>query len=284
MKKVLVTGAQGMLGSTLCNVLVGQGYEVVGTTSAELNLTDSNSIISSINHHMPDIAVNCAAYTNVEKAETEEQDLCFKINAEGAGDLAQICHGLGIELIHISTDYVFGDNSPAGHTEDEDPGDTAQNVYAKSKRAGELAVLRAHPEAYILRVSWSFGPGGKNFVDTMLTLSETRPELMVVDDENGTPSYTKDISNHILYVIENTDTLEPGYYHAVNEGSCSRYEQAIATFELAGKQVTVNRGKLADFPRKAKVCNYSLLKNTKLPKAQSWKEALAEYISSKKEA
>jgi dTDP-4-dehydrorhamnose reductase len=280
-KKVLVTGANGMLGNMLVSLLREKGFEPIPCGHADLDITDPLSVASKLDDAMPDVVVNCAAYTNVEKAETEEQDLCMMVNAEGAGNIAGACAERKVAFIQISSDYVFGDSSPDGHTEEDDPGDAQTNVYGRSKRVGEIEVLRRNSNAYILRPQWVFGPGGKNFVDTMLMLSETRPELSVVDDETGVPCFTKDISAHIIYVIEHMDELNPGFYHAVNEGVCNRYEQAIAIFELAGKQVKVNRGKLADYPRKAKVCNFSILKNTKLPKAQDWKAATEEYIRSK---
>jgi dTDP-4-dehydrorhamnose reductase len=282
MKKVLVTGAHGMLGNMLTKTLTEKGYEVIPCSHTDMDIINPLSIASKVDETQPDVIVNCAAYTNVEKAETEEQDLCMLINGEGAGNMAGAAHTRNIMFIQISSDYVFGDNSPEGHTEDDDPADSQTNIYARSKRIGEIEVQKRNPDAYILRPQWVFGPGGKNFVDTMLMLVETRPELSVVDDETGVPCFTKDISNHIIHVIEHSDELKPGFYHAVNEGVCTRFDQATAIFELAGKTVKVNRGKLADYARKAKVCNYSILKNTKLPKAQDWKEATKEYIESKK--
>ncbi len=281
MKKVIVTGANGMLGSTLVAVLKEKGYKVVGTGHSDLDITDPENVRKYLDNHQPDVLVNCAAYTNVEKAE-DEIEQSNMINGYAPGILAKETESRDIQFIQISTDYVFSDNTPEGYNEDALPEAFRSNQYGESKRLGEITVQENNPKAYILRTSWVFGPGGKNFIDTMLTLAETKTELNVVEDEVGIPSYTKDISDHIIYVIENKNSLDPGFYHAINEGSCSRNELARSVFEIAGKNIIVNGIKLADYPRKAKISNYSILINNKLPKVKMWKEAVKEYIMSKK--
>lgn len=279
MKKILITGANGMLGSMLSKLLDNTNkFEVIALGHTELDITSEGNIKQTIEKYNPDIIVNCAAYTNVEKAE-EEIEASNLINGFAPGYLAKESKEKNIQFIHISTDFVFYDDKQDGHIEDDDPEINQVNQYGRSKRLGEIEVLKNNPNAYILRISSVFGPNGKNFVDIMLTLAETRSELTVVDDEVGVPCYTKDISNHIIYVIENADKLKPGFYHAVNEGQCSRYEQAVEIFKIAGKNINVIPSQ--NYPRKAKISKFLILKNTKLPKAQDWKRATREYIESK---
>jgi dTDP-4-dehydrorhamnose reductase len=280
--KILITGANGMLGSMLKELCYEKGYDVIATDRTELDITNKEEVKNKLEQERPDWLVNCAAYTNVEKAEDEDTEINNLINGDAPGLLAELTKDLGIGFIHISTDYVFSDNNQSGHFESDEPGDRQFNKYAYAKRVGEVKALDNNPNTYLIRTSWVFGPNGKNFVDIMLTLSETRSELSIVDDEIGIPTYTKDISKSIIYVMEHKNNLQPGVYHAVSEGACSRLDQARAVFEITKKDMKLNPMKVADYPRKAKVPNYSILLNTKLPKIQDWREAIKEYIESKK--
>ncbi len=280
--KILITGAKGMLGSTLQNALADAGYtHIVPTDVNEMDITNLDKVRDVLSREKPDFVINCAAYTNVEAAEDEGKELCHKINHDGARHIAIVCNEIDSKLIHISTDYVFTTNNPAGNNEDDDPGFDQINEYGKSKRLGEAAVREAEGDSYVLRVSWSFGPGGKNFIDTILRLADEREGITMVNDEHGVPCYTVDMSKHILYVIENVETLEPGYYHAVNEGHCSRLELARAILDISGNKLKLNPITLADYPRKARISNYLIMNNTKLPKVRHWREAVEAYIRSK---
>jgi dTDP-4-dehydrorhamnose reductase len=281
MSKILITGSGGMLGSMLAKLAREKGHEVIPLERAQLDITDKSHIHKAITEFKPDVVVNCAAYTNVEQAE-DDVELSKQINGKAPGLLAKECHTHKVIFIHISTDNVFGDNDPKGHVESDKLKDDQLNQYAKSKAEGEKNVLKNNPEAYIVRTSWVFGPNGKNFVDTILMLAETRNEFSVVIDDIGVPTYTKDISNQILYIIENQDKLKPGIYHAVSEGHTSRYELAKKVFELSGKNVKVNEMYAKDYPRKAAIPNFSILLNTKLPKLQNWEDAVKKYLESKK--
>lgn len=281
MKKVLVTGGNGNLGRTLCELLIARGHEVLSTDVDTLDITSPESISKSLASFKPDALVNCAAYTNVDQAETDK-DINMKINGTAVGLLAKATHEAGVQFIHVSTDYVFGDNSTEGYSEDADPGDRQVNEYGRAKRFGEVEAMKNNPESYIVRTSWIFGPYNKNFVDTMLKLAETKTELSIVSDEIGKPTSTADLAQALLLLIEQQVEYKPGYYHAASEGSCSRYEQAEFIFQAAGISMKLTPIKLADYPRAAKIPNYSLLINNKLPKLPDWKQAITNYLNLKK--
>lgn len=279
--KIIITGGKGMLGSMLSKVLLSKEHDIFALSSEEMDITNYDSTENAINKYSPDLVINCAAYTNVELAESdEEKSKVMEVNGHAPGKLAKILYEKHIGFIHISTDYVFSDNNPEGYDEEETPNNPALNYYGESKRIGEIEVRKNNPESYIVRVQWSFGPGGKNIVDTMLKLAETKTELNIVHDEIGVPTYTGYMAQNISYLAENFDTLEPGFYHAVSEGKCSRYEQVQYIYEVAGINMKLNPIKLSEYPRKAKVPNFSILKNNKLPKLPDWKEGIKEYINS----
>lgn len=275
MKKILITGGKGMLGSKLAQVLTANHHEVFALSSSELNITDYEVVKKQLDLLKPNILINCAAYTKVDLAETEI-DLSNNINGFAVGNLAKECLERKIKFIQISTDYVFGDNNKNGYDENYSSKIEPQNQYGKSKKLGEVEALKNNSESLIVRTSWVFGPNGKNFVDTMLKLAETKTELSIVSDEFGIPTSTEDISKQIKYIID--ENLKPGIYHAVSEGSCSRFEEAVKIFEIAGKDLKLNKILLKDYPRPAKIPNYSILLNTKLPKLSSWKNAIEEYV------
>jgi dTDP-4-dehydrorhamnose reductase len=280
--KVLITGGKGMLGSKLATFLQSKGYEVYNPGSAELDITNTEQVRQFIFANSFDFLINCAAYTNVEQAELEEErPKVLEINANAPGKLAMLTYQKNMSFIHISTDYVFSANDPRGYTEIETPMQPANNYYGETKRLGELEVRKNNPNAYIIRVQWTFGEGGKNLVDTMLKLAETRTELNVVNDEIGVPTYTHHIARNIEYILSNSTKVEPGFYHVVSEGQCSRYEEVQYIYEVAKLNIKLNPIKLADYPRKAKVPNFSILKNTRLPKLPDWREGIREYILSK---
>lgn len=277
MKKVLLTGANGMLGTTLSELLEQNGFSVIKTDVNEMDITNEENIIDVLDKTNPDVLINCAAFTNVDAAETQKE-LAYSINALAVKHLAKYTNEHNIMFLHISTDYVFGDNKEEGYTEEDEPGENQLNYYGKTKREGEKLAIEYNPNSYIIRTSWTFGPNGKNFINTMLNLSTTKDELTIVDDEVGVPTYTKDLSMQLIYIIKNK--LKPGYYHGVNEGSCSRYEEAKRIFELAKKDIKLHKTTLEEYGRAVKTANYSVLLNTKLPKLQNWDKAIEEYINS----
>jgi dTDP-4-dehydrorhamnose reductase len=189
--------------------------------------------------------------------------------------MAQACHHLDIPFIHISTDYIFGDNKKDGYPEDYDEFNPL-SVYGVSKLEGEQQVLETGGKNYIFRTSWLFGPSATNFIDKITKYAKELPELKVVTDEVGCPTYVKDLSEGILLALKGE--IEPGIYHVCSKDSLSRYEFAKEILELQGIDTPIKEAKLDDFERKAQVPNISILLNTKLDEARSSEEMLKEYF------
>jgi len=273
--RVLVTGARGMLGTELMLMLEREtDWEAVGADIDEFDITSGDSTAALVRDVSPDLIVNCVAYTNVDKAE-EERELAFAVNADGVGTL---CDGAGeARIIHISTDFVFGQDTEEAYTEDDEPSTAC--VYGESKLAGERILFEKRPDALCLRTAWLYGPYGKNFVATIVRLGRERDSLDVVTDERGSPTHTYDLAEVVLLSSKSGLT---GLYHCTNAGSCSRYEFAEAALELAS--VEVQLGATTDYPRQAKVPKASVLDCTKLALAlgrpnRPWQDALRHYIS-----
>jgi len=265
-----------MLGAYFSNMLEQSIYEVVRNdkSSGGIDITDKKAVKEVINEVKPYFVVNCAAYTNVEKAE-DDRELAFKVNADAPKYMANVCSDLNISFMHISTDYVFGDNKEDGYTEEYSHFNPL-NVYGESKLKGELNVLESKPDSYIFRTSWLFGPNATNFIDKILKYAKELPELKVVTDEIGCPTYVKDLSEAMLLALDNQ--IVPGIYHLCSSNHISRYEFAKEILSLAGISTTIKECKLEDFPRKAKIPNISILVNTKLKKARTSYEMLQDYF------
>lgn len=269
--KVLVTGARGMLGQDLCPILEDEGYEVVETTSETLDVTKFDIVKKALSAEKPDIVVHCAGYTAVDKAE-EEKDLTFLINGKGTENLAKVCAELGILLVYISTDYVFdGEKKEAYIPSDKT---NPQSVYGASKLAGEEAVQKYCKKYYIIRTSWLYGHHGKNFVETMISLSD-KPELKVVDDQIGCPTWTVELANGIVKLLE--DEAETGVYHICGRGKTSWYNFAKEIFELEGLKINLKPCTTDEFPRPAKRPKNSVMENQGI--CRNWKVALKDYLS-----
>lgn len=278
-EKVLVFGSSGMLGTYLSNMLEEQGYEVLRNDKSNggIDITNREEVRNTIFSLSPKYVVNCAAYTDVNKAESD-RDLAFKVNADAPKYMAESCSHSQISFIHISTDYVFGENKEEGYREDY-KNFKPLNVYGESKLEGELKVLEADENAYIFRTSWLFGPNGNNFIEKITTLAKEHPALKVVTDEVGCPTYVKDLSEGILLSLQGK--ILPGIYHICSEDSVSRNEYAKEILKIQGIEIPVNDCKLEDFERAAKVPNHSVLINTKLEEHRSYREMLKEYFSEK---
>ncbi|OGC36069.1 dTDP-4-dehydrorhamnose reductase [candidate division WS6 bacterium RIFOXYB1_FULL_33_15] len=279
MKKVLVFGSSGMLGDYLCKLLQEKGYEVERSDRAEggIDITDEQQVRDTVYESKAEYVVNCAAYTNVEKAE-DEKEIAFKVNAEAPKYMANTCKELNIPFIHISTDYVFGENKEDGYTE-EYRNFNPLNVYGESKLKGEENVLGEGGNSYIFRTSWLFGPNATNFIDKISKYARELPELKVVADEVGCPTYVKDLSNGIILALE--EKIGPGIYHVCSKDSLSRYEFAKEILSMQDIKTPIKECKLEDFPRKAVVPHTSILLNTKLDEARTSAEMLEEYFSDK---
>jgi dTDP-4-dehydrorhamnose reductase len=227
--KVLVTGAAGQLGSQLLRTLEGSGHETIAVTRAGIDFSRPDAVADRVSEYRADWVINCAAYTQVDRAESEAE-LAFTVNRDSAASLARGVAAAGGRLIHVSTDFVFGGDQSRPYTEDDAA--APLGVYGRSKWEGEQGVQEALPEACILRTGWVYGVHGNNFVKTMLRLAKERDQLRVVDDQFGTPSWTADISRALLTLLETGPT---GIWHFSNEGVASWYDFAQAILQEAGR-------------------------------------------------
>lgn len=277
--KIVIIGAKGMLGHALMNTF--RKFNPMGWDLDDLDITNQSQVRKKITALKPNLIINAAAYTNVDKAQ-EETDLAFKVNARGVRNLALAAGEIGAMLIHYSTDYVFSGDSPEGYKESDTP-KQAVNIYGESKRAGEiemLSLMNANKvKGYLIRSSWLFGPDGKNFTQTIISLYKTSPELKVVNDQWGKPTYTFDLADATKKLIDNR--YQFGIYHLTNEPKTNWYEFAKGIVAIkfgndSQKQIIPVDSQA--FPRPAKRPRYSILLNTKGPKMRPWKKALKEYI------
>ena len=270
-----------MLGQSLINEF--SDYNVVGFDKESLNITDNQKVEEIFDKEQPDIIINAAAYTDVDEAEANEE-LVMKVNGEAVGLLASAANSIGAFFIHISTDYVFDGENEDGYNENTLP-IPPESIYAKSKLEGERLLQeqgKAGLDYYLVRTSWLFGSGGKNFVDTMLNLAENNNELKIVNDQHGKPTYVKDLVGEIKNLIE--EKWKSGIYHITNEPAMTWYDFAKIIFEIKKDcDSTYIVPKLTpvsseEFPRPAKRPHWSVLNNTKLEKGRNIKEALKEYL------
>lgn len=273
--KILITGAKGMLGQDLCPILEDNDYEVVETDIHNLDITNSKMVEDVLLNEKPNFVIHCAAYTNVDKAE-EDLATARLINATGTENLAKTCAKIGATMVYISTDYVFDGTA----TEPYKPNSVANplNNYGLTKWEGEEAVRNNLEKYYICRTSWLYGHHGKNFVETMLSLAD-KPELKVVNDQTGCPTWTVELSNAIIKLISG----EPyGTYHTCGGGVTTWYGFAKEAFELAGLKVNLQPCTTDEFPRPAKRPTYSVMENGKL--CRDWKLALKDYMALRPES
>jgi dTDP-4-dehydrorhamnose reductase len=277
---ILVFGGKGQLGQCLKKVADSRGIQgLVYLDELEGNILDTTILVNLFTTHNPIYAINCAAYTAVDKAE-DETELARLINKTGAGNVAKVCAQFNTTLIHISTDFVFEGNSPIALNEE----DVAEpiNVYGLTKLEGELAVAEEAKQYFILRTSWLYSEFAANFVKTMLRLGAEREELGVIVDQVGTPTYAVDLAACVLDII-NSKRKAYGLYHYSNEGVTSWYDFAKAIFELSATSVRVKPLKTIEYPTKAvrpvySVMDKSKIKNTFDIQIPYWRDSLAECI------
>jgi len=254
MARWLVTGAEGMLGRDLVDVLSAAGAEVTAVTRVELDVTDESGVAAAVPGH--DIVVNAAAWTDVDGAETHEDD-ATRINGRGPETLARTCAEHGARLVHVSTDYVFDGTATEPYAEDAPL--SPRSAYGRSKAAGEIAVRALLPDAsYVVRTAWLYGEHGPNFVRTMATLEASRDTLDVVDDQLGAPTWSREVAQAIYRLVESG--APAGTYHATAAGHTSWYGLARAVFEELGADPERVRPTTTDkFPRPAPRPAYSVL-------------------------
>ena len=271
---ILVTGANGQLGKELRALAdAWSAYQFVFVTREEMPIDQFEQVIEYFTHSAPAFCINAAAYTAVDKAETEKEQ-AFRINAEAVGLLSAVCKENGTKFIHISTDYVFDGQSPEPYTEVAPV--NPMNTYGMSKLKGEALCLYNNPDAVIIRTAWVYSEFGNNFVKTMLRLMKERPEIKVVNDQIGAPTYAADLASAIMQVIGN---WHAGIYHYSNQGRISWYDFALAIKELSGSNCIVHPIPSSEFPTPAKRPSFSLLDTQKIRTTfgidiPAWKDSL----------
>ena len=280
MKKILVTGSSGQLGSELQELASRfPQYNFLFLTRHELSLDDKNALEKTVLENRPDFVINCAAYTAVDKAETEREQ-AFRINETAVGALASACAKIGAKFIHISTDYVFDDNRQTPFKEDDAVNPI--NVYGESKLAGEQAALQNNPQSIVIRTSWVYSSYGKNFVKTMMRLMSEKQSISVVHDQWGSPTYAADLAKAILRIIDSRE-WKPGIYHFSNEGVISWFDFAKEIGSLIQTNCEILPTTTANFPTPAKRPAYSVMDKSKIQQQykialRPWKESLSKCI------
>jgi len=278
--KVLITGAQGMLGTDLA-VLLDSTCNVIRRDIQDFDITDKMQVLKEIGRVLPDVVINCAAYTNVDIAETEPE-AAYAVNAEGVRHIAQACQQYGCLLYHISTDYVFDGKKGEPYTV-EDAADP-QSVYGKSKLAGERHVQTYLKKYVIIRTSWLYGKQGKNFVETIIRLAREKEELSVVNDQHGSPTSTVHLARAIKALLM---LPSQGMYHFSNAGDCTWYDFALTIVRLLGYKTSVLPVTTQQFPRPAPRPQFSVMNCDKYITETGmhpacWQDALKEYLLNEK--
>lgn len=274
-ERVLVTGARGQLGVDVVQALEAVGYSVIACGREMMDITNNKQVMEIMLSERPNAVVHVGAYTKVDLAETERDEV-YRVNVYGTRNVAVAAEEVGAKLIYVSTDYVF--DGRTGKPYDEFARPRPVNVYGRSKWEGEQMVRQYHHRSFIVRTSWVFGKHGNNFVRNMLLLGKDQPELKVVHDQAGSPTYTCDLADTIVSLLQ---TSCYGTYHVTNQGVCSWYEFACAIMEEAGYEVKVRSVPTSQFPRPARRPTYSALEGRALrlngfAELRPWREALKD--------
>lgn len=276
--KILVTGVKGQLGYDVCRVLSARGIENRGVDIDDFDITDAEAVNAYIGSYRPDAVIHCSAFTAVDKAEDAEE-LCTRVNADGARNIAVAANTVGAKMMYISTDYVFPGTGEQFYAPDDATGPLS--VYGKTKLMGEEAVRDVSDRHFIVRISWVFGKNGNNFVKTMLRLGETKTDLNVVCDQIGSPTYTYDLS---LLLCDMIVTDRFGTYHATNEGVCSWAEFAAEIMRQGGRSTVIHPIPSSEYPTRASRPLNSRMSKDKLEengfsRLPHWKDALTRYLA-----
>ena len=279
--RLLVTGGAGQLGRAVCRRLTAMGVAFRGVDTGDFDLTDEAATMAALKDYAPDGVLHCAAYTAVDKAETEKE-LCRRVNVDGTINLAKACREVDARLLFTSTDYVF---DGLGETPFEaDAPKAPVNYYGETKAIGEEEVLSRVPKSFIVRISWLFGLEGNNFVKTMLRLGAQQQSVRVVMDQIGSPTYAEDVA---LLMCKMIQTEKYGVYHATNEGFCNWHTFASAIMEKAALPCKVEALPTSEYPTAAKRPMNSRLSKRSLDEAgfarlPSWEDALERYFAAQK--
>lgn len=281
--RVLITGAGGLLGSPLARrFALDPSWRTIALDKAGLDITDEDAVARAMNREKPRLIINCAAFTKVDACE-QEKELAQRVNGAGAGNVAAAAAKIGARLIHISTDYVFDGTSALPYREDEPPAPADSLCsYGRSKLMGEQAVTGRHPSPLIVRTAWVFGEDGPCFPKTILRLAKERPELRVVNDQVGSPTYAKDLADAIYRLAQLPEAT--GVMHVTNSDICTWYDFAREILGVAGIGTPVRPVSTAEFPTPAKRPAFSVLDNRRFVQTvgaplRSWREAVAEFLA-----
>lgn len=273
--KVLVFGASGMLGQDFLRAAKLANHEVTGLRRSEADITDARSVARAVGAHEPEAVVNCAAFTNVDGAE-ESPDEAMRVNADGARHVAEAAARVGASVLYPSSDYVFDGSKGSPYVESDEPSPLSR--YGTSKLAGEVDTTAVNPRHFIVRSSWLFGTAGRNFVETMLELGAAQPQVVVVRDQTGSPTYTAHLAEGLVRLIS-TDAY--GLHHMAAGGQCTWYDFAVEIFDRAGVECSVMSTTTAELGRPAPRPEYSVL-GTQYEDAihlPDWHEGLRGYLA-----
>jgi dTDP-4-dehydrorhamnose reductase len=276
--RLLVTGAGGMLGRAVVDAAQRLGHDVHATTRGDLDVTDAAAVRDAVAALRPRAVVNCAAYTDVDGAESD-RETAARVNGAGAGHVAAAAAAVGAFVVHVSTDYVFDGSKREPWLESDQV--APLGAYGESKLAGEWAVAEANPGHAVVRTAWLFGAGGRNFVDTMLALGAERDEVSVVTDQVGCPTWTGHLADALVELAERPQ--DTGIHHIAGAGSCSWNELAIEIFDRAAIDCRVLPTTTEAFPRAAPRPAYSVLGSERpaplvLP---AWQDGVAAYLATR---
>lgn len=287
--KMLIVGHKGQLGTELIKILE-QGHselgeipavfdcaEIKGVDVDELDITETDAVERCFQAYKPEVIINCAAFTNVDGCEREEE-AAYRVNAIGPRNLAIAAGGIGAKLLHLSTDYVFAGDGDRPYLETDEP--RPASAYGRTKLAGEREIQEHCRRYFIVRTAWLYGYTGKNFVRTMLRLGREHGAVRVVDDQRGSPTHANDLAHHLLKLAA---TEAYGIYHCTGKGECSWYEFAQAIMCLGGTDAQVCPCTSDEFPSPTKRPGYSVLSHAKLEAAvgdemRAWEDALAGFF------
>ena len=276
--KILITGYKGMLGSDLVETLKNENqHELILTDVEELDITNLDQVKKILNEENPEVIINVAAYTDVDGCETN-RDLAYNINSIGPKNLAVVADEINAKLLHISTDYVFDGNNSKPYIEDDKT--NPKSYYGETKLQAELFIKDKMENYFIVRTAWLYGFNGKNFVKTMLELSKNNDKITVVNDQHGSPTFTKDLAIAICELIK---TDKYGTYHVTNNDNCTWYEFASKIFELANIKINIIPVTTSEYPTPAQRPKYSVLSNEKWKNAgfnslRHYEDALKSYM------
>ena len=280
MNSIIVFGASGQLGHCIKNLAEQKGVNIIFPDESEANILDTDALNKVFEKHKPAYAINCAAYTAVDKAEADVEP-ASRVNVTGAENLAVLCRKYNVILIHISTDFVFKGDKATPRVESDEANPIS--VYGQTKLDGEKAVAAILPQHFIIRTGWLYSEYGNNFVKTMLKLGAERDELKIIADQVGTPTYAIDLAGIILHIIE-VNSKAYGTYHYSNEGVTSWFDFARAIFDISATKVKAIPIRTDEYPTKATRPAYSVMDKSKAKQVFNieipyWRDSLITCIS-----